>query len=152
MSGLSGDKTLAARFWAKVDKRGPDECWQWKAYTAKGYGRIGVDGKPAQAHRVSYELVVGPIPEGMQVDHLCRNRGCVNPAHLEPVTPSENTQRGLLPKVAGAHNRAKTHCPQGHEYSPENTYVDRDGGRHCRNCINKRTRIARRKQRERSKA
>ena len=86
-------RPLADRFWEKVDKRGADECWPWQAgFGTGGYGLFGVgsrsDGttRMKSAHRVAYELSVGPIPEGLQIDHLFRNLACVNPAHMEPVT------------------------------------------------------------------
>lgn len=112
-----------------------------------GYGQLKVkrpDGREGteRAHRVVYELMVGPIPEGMILDHLCRNRWCVRPDHLEPVTHRTNIFRGegLAPA-----NAAKTHCPQGHEYSPENTYAYNDGRvRMCRRCAIDRT-VTRRK-------
>jgi hypothetical protein len=83
-------------------------------------------------HRVAYELLVGPIPEGLELDHLCRNTRCVNPEHLEPVTGRENLMRAV--SSWAAKNAAKTHCPQGHPYDEENTKVKRDGGRACRAC------------------
>lgn len=81
------------------------------------------------AHRWLWERLVGPVSGALQLDHLCRNRACVNPDHLEPVTAAENVRRGAL----GAVRRAKTHCPQGHEYTPENT-ARRRGKRYCREC------------------
>lgn len=106
-----------ARFWSKVDKRGPDECWGWRGVVKHtGYGEIMIDAVLWQAHRYAYTLVVGPIPDGKVIDHLCRNRWCVNPAHMEPVTRGENTWRG-------SPHRIKTHCPHGHEYTPENTVI-----------------------------
>jgi hypothetical protein len=94
--------SLAERFWAKVDRRGPNECWPWVgAKLQHGYGHLKVGDSYPPAHRVAYELLVGLIPEGLQIDHLCRNRACCNPAHMEPVTPLENTRRGDATKWRG---------------------------------------------------
>jgi hypothetical protein len=113
-----------------VDKSG--ECWLWTAsQRGNGYGQFTVNGKGVSAHRFAYELMIGPIPEGLDLDHLCRARACVNPAHLEPVTNAENILRGTCPPAI---NARKTHCPRGHEYTPENTYVNPAGGRECRAC------------------
>ena len=129
---------LAARFWPKVDKEAPNGCWAWRPpLTANGYGMINVGGTPAYAHRVAYELSVGPIPEGLYIDHLCRNRSCVNPSHLEPVTHAENVRRGISVSTVHA---AKTHCDNGHEFTPENTYIRENGGRCCRACKRERDR------------
>ena len=113
-------------------------CWVYDAASSGGgYRQISVatiEGRPVlrYAHRVSYESLVGPIPHGCQLDHLCRNRACVNPDHLEPVTPRQNTLRSPIAK--GAMNAAKTHCPQGHEYTPENTYRVGKRSRQCKEC------------------
>lgn len=105
-------------------------CWLWMGFINKGgYGRL----KRYFAHRVSYELMKGEIPAGLDLDHLCRNRACVNPDHLEPVTRQVNCQRGETGHITGAKKRAKTHCPQGHEYTSENTWIYR-GARKCIIC------------------
>ena len=112
-------------------------CWDWQGPVAPdGYGRMMVgsrttgERRTALAHRLSWEEANGPIPAGLQLDHLCRNRRCVNPAHLEPVTQRENILRGT---GTAAINARKTHCPAGHEYTPENTYTYRSG-RDCKAC------------------
>lgn len=129
------------RFWAKVNKDGPmpatfrnrGPCWEWRAArTADGYGVFAATTSANMlAHRWSYESLIGPIPDGHVIDHLCRNRCCVNPAHLEPVPPGVNTIRGL---GVSTFNRLKTHCPAGHPYSKENTYSAGRGDRRCRTC------------------
>lgn len=122
------NRPLEERFWERVDKNAPNGCWVWVAgKIPAGYGSLG----GVRAHRFAYELLVGPIPAGLELDHLCRNRACVNPAHLEPVTHHENILRGQSP---AAKNAGKTHCVRGHEYSDENTYVQSDGSRRCRKC------------------
>lgn len=106
-------------------------CWIYNcAPSPKGYRRFRDDtGRTVFVHRFAYELLRGPIPAGLTIDHLCRNTACCNPEHLEPVEGPENTKRG----TAGQWLSAKTHCPQGHEYTSENTYVW-SGRRHCREC------------------
>lgn len=129
----------AAYFWTKVDKAGavpahrPDlgPCWLWTGTVSrKGYGHHGWEGATRITHRIAYQLVVGPIPEGLELDHLCRNRACCNPDHLEAVTHAINALRGIS---ANAINARKTHCLRGHEFTPENTRID-SFGRHCRAC------------------
>lgn len=123
--------SVQRRFWSKVQLDADTGCWQWTACTADGYGRFHLRrGKVPPTHRLSYEWLVGPIPEGLHIDHLCRNRGCVNPDHLEPVTPKVNILRGVGPS---AQHAVKTHCPSGHEYTTENTYKYR-GMRMCVEC------------------
>jgi hypothetical protein len=140
------DRTPEARFWAKVDQHGPDgihsqtgenlgSCWLWTAArVGNGYGLFSVDRRLVRAHRFAYELLVGPIPEELDLDHLCRVRHCVRPTHLEPVTRRENLRRGVGVMATVARHAAKTHCTRGHEYSPQNTYVDPRGNRQCRTC------------------
>ncbi len=131
--------TIAERLWSNVDKDGPipetrpelGPCWMWtKSLATKGYGQLRVHGKKRYTHRVAYELLVGVVPEGLELDHLCRNPACCNPAHLEPVTHAENVRRGIV----GDRQRAKTHCVQGHPFDRANAYVDAKGFRHCRVC------------------
>jgi hypothetical protein len=138
---------VEARFWAKVIRLGPDECWPWNAFiNPEGYGHFGTgDGKVGRAHRVAYQFAVGPIPEGLVIDHTCHteeclvpgnqcpHRACCNPQHLVPATHGENLRRGN----SGRNNSAKTHCPKDHEYTEENTLLHWDRGtirRRCRTC------------------
>ena len=116
-------------------------CWLWMGYdNGPGYGMISIErGEEQLAHRVSYELFRGAIPPGLDVDHLCRVRCCVNPDHLEPVTRSVNLRRGVGPKLARERQLAKTHCPKGHPYSGDNLKVYVGAGRtperRCRICV-----------------
>lgn len=106
-------------------------CWLWTRHVGKdGYAKVPFRASCRGAHRWAYELLRGPVPDGLQLDHLCRVRSCVNPAHLEPVTARENTLRG---KTITARNATTTHCPQGHPYDARNTWVHK-GYRHCREC------------------
>jgi hypothetical protein len=137
------DPPLAERFWPKVNRRGDDECWPWGgSIDGHGYGRIMVRYKPLKAHRIAYELVVGKIPAGTELDHLCRNRSCVNPSHLEAVPHRQNVMRGLSPTAA---NAMKTECKHGHPFDLFNTYYEESNGqRHCRECDRIRHQLARR--------
>lgn len=105
-------------------------CWQWTGHLdIGGYGSFW-NGKPIKAHRFSYEYYIGVIPEGLELDHLCRNRACVNPAHLEPTTRKINESRA----IQNPHNKLKTHCPAGHPYDIINTRFDKNGNRECKIC------------------
>lgn len=121
---------VAARFWSKVDATG--DCWLWKGHVGgQGYGYFNVArGIVMRAHRLAYELEHGAIPRGLVVDHLCRNRLCVNPAHLEPVTNRENVLRGSQPQMVAA--RTNT-CKRGHSLA--DARVNKKG-RTCRTCTN----------------
>ena len=118
-------------FWNKVRKT--TDCWVWTAAkNEKGYGLFSLKGKMVRAHIYAYQEEYGLIKEGLVLDHLCRNRPCVKPSHLEPVTHKENILRG---EGITAQNARAEHCPQGHYYSTVNTYIRPDGGRGCRECI-----------------
>lgn len=123
-------RTTAEIVWQRF-VRDESGCWTWTgALRGQGYGGYGAPNRVA--HRMVYELLVGPIPDGLTLDHLCRNRLCVNPAHLEPVSLATNVMRGESPP---ARNARKTHCPQGHEYDEANTYINPSSGyRLCRAC------------------
>lgn len=139
-------KPAEERFWPKVDTNGPvptyaphlGPCWIWLAHVYPsgyaGFGRGRRGSGMTYAHIWSYEHHVGPIPGGLELDHLCRVRRCVNPDHLEPVTHAENVRRA---------SSAQTHCRHGHPYDEANTYIDGVGKRHCRTCDRERHRMAR---------
>lgn len=118
-------------------------CWNWQLFKNDGYGRMWVGSRSDgtrrfdRAHRVAYRELVGPIPEGLELDHLCRNPSCVNPEHLEPVTSRTNLLRSEAPS---AHQARQTHCKRGHEFTAENTYVDKKRKRYCIEC--RRLRVA----------
>lgn len=126
------DSVLPERFWDKVHPEPNTGCWLW-AGSSRGLGYSGIKwrGKGVYAHRVAFEAFKGVIQEGLFLDHLCRQRMCVNPAHLEAVSHRENTMRGL---GLAAINARKTACHRGHEFTVENTYWDTTGGRECRIC------------------
>lgn len=187
MEAFFGDDRLPSRFWSKV--KTADACWEWQASLNNyGYGQFFVTGEGVRgAHRVAYLALCGPLPDALTVDHLCRNKRCVRPDHLEAVTAAENTRRkarlvthcpqghplsgdnlgkhknprvrvckacvrersAITRRAAGARElgppEQRTHCPQGHGYTKENTRVYR-GRRHCRECGRINSRNQRRKQ------
>ncbi|MET8377457.1 HNH endonuclease signature motif containing protein [Streptomyces microflavus] len=125
----------ASRFWSRVNKAGTlapmlGPCWTWTGYRDRdGYGQFYSQGRKYPAHRYAYTQMVGPIPVGLVIDHLCRNPACVNPAHLEPVTHAENMRR--------SEPAMRTHCIHGHEFTAANTYyrtASSGGVRQCRAC------------------
>lgn len=132
------DASNVGRFWSKVKKT--PTCWLWTAGKfSDGYGGFHVTAegwhKNVKAHRFAYETEVGPIPAGLVLDHLCQNKGCVNPAHLEPVTNLENLRRADALNFVGDFQRSKTHCVNGHAFSEENTRLRNRPGRRERVCI-----------------
>ena len=140
-AALIFDTKAKARFWSKVSPGPSDACWLWHGATgASGYGNVGrtVDGRPYTylAHRVAYELTNGAIPAGLDIDHVCRNKRCVNPDHLEAVTFLVNMRRRYGLDADGN----QTHCYRGHELTPENTErVWRSGRRRCLRCVEEMT-------------
>jgi hypothetical protein len=121
---------LRTKVLSRLAVGGFNSCWEWQGEIADGYGRVWWESKNKLVHRIMYEWVNGKIPADLQVDHVCCNRRCANPIHLELVTNHENLLRG---ETKAAANLAKTHCPQGYEYTLENTRVT-NGKRHCRTC------------------
>jgi hypothetical protein len=126
-----GNPLVPDRIWARL-RHTPDGCWEWTAHlNYKGYGKVSLHGACKSVHRVMYQLLVGPIPDGLDLDHLCRNRACGNPDHLEPVPKRTNILRG---QGLAAKNARKTHCKHGHEFTTENTRITPIGHRECRTC------------------
>jgi len=121
---------LVERFLAKIEFNGKKACWRWRGAASKGgYGSFGRN-PTWKAHRLAYTIFIGPIPKGLTLDHLCRNRTCVNPLHLEPVTQRENCLRGISP---WARNARKTKCNKGHALSGKNLHLE-GKSRRCRAC------------------
>lgn len=148
-------ETLAQRVLARCETN-ETGCWLFQGALSRGYGRVSTYDATTkkqivqQAHRVVYEYHVGPIPEGLVLDHLCKNRNCVNPDHLDPVTVQENTDRAVeIQRIA---NAEKTHCPKGHPYTKRNTYTPKGKtARYCRECGREASRKWRKKTTDRFK-
>ncbi|MDO8611147.1 MAG: HNH endonuclease signature motif containing protein [bacterium] len=133
-------KTVSENFLKHITIDTISDCWLWTGCkNKKGYGVFCIkkEKRVTLAHRVSYELFVGKIPEGLEIDHLCRNRLCQNPKHLEAVTHIVNISRGDSSKTASKINGVKTQCIRGHLFNLENTRIDTLGHRHCKTCDNK---------------
>lgn len=133
--GVYERPSLEERFWGKVHKT--ESCWLWTAaLNTHGYGCLQVAGHAKPAHRIAYELLIGPIPRHLEIDHLCRVRRCVRPSHLDAVPHQVNTLRGVGPSAT---NKRKTTCHLGHPLSGENLYAYK-GTRSCRTCRNQASR------------
>src|SRR5690606_22643593 len=118
------------RFYSKTLPDLETGCWNWTAFRlSTGYGKFRLRGLTVTAHRVAWVDAGGELVDGLELDHLCRDRSCVNPEHLEQIPHATNVRRG----DGGAFHAAKTHCPRGHEYNEENTRRAK-GKRHCRSC------------------
>ena len=136
---LDFSRSIEERFWAKVNKDGPipehrpelGKCWVWTAALGSGYGMFWMDGRQHRAHVVSYTWEYGEIPKWRERDHLCRNRACVRPTHLEAVTHWVNVARGTSPHGV---NAAKDRCRNGHLFTDENTRINSQGARVCVTC------------------
>lgn len=138
----------SVRVWLFVDvPTSAHGCWLWTRALSEGYGVMGTDRRVVRVHRFLYEILRGPIPDGLELDHLChsnddtcaggttcRHRRCVNPWHLQPVTTKENADRATRTRINGRHLAHRTHCKNGHEFTPENTRITSRGSRTCRQC------------------
>lgn len=138
------DGPAETRFWPRVEVVG--DCWLWRGALHRGYGSFRGDGRSLKAYRWAWESVNGPVPAGLELDHLCRNKACVRPDHLDPVPHSVNVARG----DAGGYIRRRTHCKYGHPFAGDNLILRPTGGRDCLECRRRRTRENCRKLRART--
>ncbi len=142
------DSPMFARFLEKVRVNPETGCWDWQGARSTRvngettYGNLKLNGRTVSAHQFAYETLIGPVPIGYELDHLCQNKGCANPVHQEPVTHAENVRRG----ARAAYFRNKTHCPAGHPYNGANLYIDPTGSRRCRACRREGMRLPAREQ------
>jgi len=136
-------KTALERFASRVT-RTESGCWVWGGALSSGYGKLRVNGKAMYAHRFAYEEFRHPIPDGLELDHLCRNTQCVNPFHTQPVTHTINVGRGNWPSAI---NSRKTHCKRGHLLQGDNLIIMKRG-RQCRTCVNRNQMLARYRRRK----
>lgn len=133
---MTRERTPAlTRLLSRIEIDPESECWLWIGGTRRGYGLLRFGTINVATHRLAYETWVAPIPAGLQIDHLCGNRACCNPDHLEPVTPQENTARARKNRASkGIPARFRTHCPSGHKYEGSNLIINSEGKRVCRAC------------------
>lgn len=136
-TGTTDRPSVEARFFSQVTEN-LDGCWIFDKTNAKGYAAFTVDHRPVEGHRWNYQFLVGEVPAGLTLDHLCRVRSCVNPWHLEPVPHRVNILRGIGPAAV---NARRTKCVNGHPFTSENTYLTPDGRRQCRTCRRVRDRL-----------
>lgn len=136
-------KGVEGRLWEKISPEPNSGCWLWiGGRHPRGYGGFYINGKTRPAHVVCYEVYVGAVPDGLELDHKCRVTCCVNPDHLEPVTHQENMSRGIAGKMGAERQLAKKFCPSGHAYTPDNIYYRPNGYRDCKVCAMERKRRA----------
>jgi hypothetical protein len=129
-------RPVQERFWEKVEEDPETGCWLWTASLANyGYGQFGITPrKIVKAHRFAYQTMVGEIPDGLELDHLCRTPRCVNPDHLDPVPHAVNVRRGDAGWATGRTYRAMAECKKGHTKTAENAIISADGIRRCKDC------------------
>lgn len=138
-SGVYERKDVKERFFNKYTVNPLTDCWEWNKPKKNGYGQFYHNGTMRRSHIFSYELYYGNVPEGMVLDHLCKNKACCNPDHLETVSQKTNVRRGRAGESCKERAFLQTHCKRGHKFTVDNTYVSKVGARHCRACRTDRT-------------